>query len=73
MNIDDAKNFMENYAWKVAEYNNTRCLSLSPQEVNDLDAMVKRTMNTNTNWYCATCVIERLSQMHNLANGELNK
>lgn len=49
------------YKTKLNNYNVNRTFSMSPAEVAELDAVAWAVLNTGTNWYCATCCIDRVA------------
>jgi hypothetical protein len=67
MTFEEADIVLE-YKNRLEEYNRNRVFSLTPSDVARLDLIAKSVLNTNTNWYCAGCCIERITQLMAEAN-----
>lgn len=72
MTRETAQIIVDGYSWKIQQYNSQRVFNISQGEISFLDKVVLDEMKVNTNWYCATCAIDRIIQIVALAQNHLN-
>lgn len=72
MTIETAQMVVDGYSWKITQYNNQRVFNISQGEIAILDKVVLEELKVGTNWYCATCAMDRIIQIVALAQNHLN-